>query len=101
MDSRGSVKKSESHLYRNAVIGSGGWITYWTILVWSPARGTSPQKITTPFGGACLNVLSRDAMESIALVTFFIVVFDLMLDACDCSFLRYAITSEIGLFSGT
>ena len=40
-------------------MGSGGLMTYWTILVWSPALGTSPQKITTPFSGGALYVLSR------------------------------------------
>ncbi len=88
IDWSGSVKNVESHLYRKAVIGSGGFMTYWTILVWSPALGTSPQKITTPFAGGALYVLSRAAMESMALWTFFIVVLDLMLDAWDCSFLR-------------
>ena len=82
------MKNVESHLYRNAVMASGGLMTYWTILVWSPALGTSPQKITTPFAGGALYVLSRAAMESMALWTFFIVVLDLMLDAWDCSFLR-------------
>ena len=67
---------------------SGGWITYCTILVWSPARGTSPQNMTTPFSGTLLNVFRRAAMDSIAPVTFFMVVFDLILDAWDCSSLR-------------
>ena len=69
-------------------MASGGLMTYWTILVWSPARGTSPQNMTIPFSGILSNVFRRAATDSMAPVTFFIVVFDLMFDAADSSFLR-------------
>ena len=82
-------------------MASGGSMTYWTILVWSPALGISPQNMTMPFGGAALYVLSLDMMESMAPWTFFIVDLDLMFEDWEYSSLRYAMTSEICLVAGT